>query len=61
MRRQKGFPAVAVSDASDLPDGRTVLVEVNDGYSLNPYGLESMEYAELLEVRWLEIAGETPR
>jgi hypothetical protein len=30
-----------------------VLVEVNEGYSLNPYGLESKEYAEFLEARWL--------
>ena len=33
------------------------LVEVNDGYSLSPYGLESMEYAELLEARWLQLVG----
>jgi hypothetical protein len=34
-----------------------VLVEVNEGYSLNPYGLEAMEYAELLEARWLQLMG----
>jgi hypothetical protein len=44
-------------DFGVLTDGRTVLVEVNEGYSLNPYGLESMEYSELLEARWAQLAG----
>lgn len=44
-------------DFGVLTDGRTVLVEVNEGYSLNPYGLESMEYAELLEARWAQLVG----
>jgi len=42
-------------DFGVLTDGRTVLVEVNEGYALNPYGLESSEYAELLEARWLQL------
>jgi hypothetical protein len=48
-------PAGFGIDFGILTDGRTVLVEVNEGYSLNPYGLESNEYAELLEARWLEL------
>jgi len=40
-----------------LTTGRTVLVEANEGYSLNPYGLEAMEYSELLEARWVQLAG----
>lgn len=50
-------PAGYGIDFGVLTDGRTVLVEVNEGYSLNPYGLESMEYAELLEARWLQLMG----
>lgn len=50
-------PAGYGIDFGVLTDGRTVLVEVNEGYSLNPYGLESMEYAELLEARWLQLVG----
>ncbi|HEX4607142.1 MAG TPA: ATP-grasp domain-containing protein [Urbifossiella sp.] len=53
----KAAPAGYGIDFGVLTDGRTVLVEVNEGYSLNPYGLESMEYAELLEARWLELVG----
>jgi hypothetical protein len=50
-------PAAYGIDFGVLTDGRTVLVEVNEGYSLNPYGLESMEYSELLEARWVQLAG----
>jgi hypothetical protein len=50
-------PAAYGIDFGVLTDGRTVLVEVNEGYSLNPYGLESMEYSELLEARWLQLMG----
>lgn len=50
-------PAGYGIDFGVLTNGQTVLVEVNEGYSLNPYGLESMEYAELLEARWLQLVG----
>jgi hypothetical protein len=50
-------PAGYGIDFGVLIDGKTVLVEVNDGYSLGPYGLESVEYAELLEARWLQLVG----
>jgi hypothetical protein len=50
-------PAGYGIDFGVLTDGRTVLVEVNEGYSLGPYGLEPMEYAELLEARWVELMG----
>ena len=50
-------PAAYGIDFGVLTDGRTVLVEVNEGCSLNPYGLESMEYSELLEARWAQLVG----
>jgi hypothetical protein len=50
-------PAGYGIDFGVLTDGRTVLVEVNEGYSLGPYGLEATEYAELLEARWLQLVG----
>jgi hypothetical protein len=53
----RAAPAGYGIDFGVLTDGRTVLVEVNEGYSLNPYGLESMEYAELLEARWAQLVG----
>lgn len=38
-------------------DGRTLLVEVNDGYSLGCYGLMHYDYAKLLSARWAELTG----
>ena len=52
-----GAPAGYAIDFGVLTDGRTVLVEVNDGYSLGSYGLNSVEYSELLEARWVELTG----
>lgn len=36
-------------------DGRTLLIEMNDGYSLGAYGLEPELYAKLLTARWAEL------
>ena len=38
-------------------DGRTLLVEVNDGYALGCYGLQHNLYAQLLSARWAELVG----
>lgn len=38
-------------------EGRTVLIEVNDGYSLGCYGLNEILYAKLLSARWAELTG----
>jgi ATP-grasp domain, R2K clade family 2 len=50
-------PAGYGIDFGVLTDGQTVLVEVNDGYALGSYGLNAVEYAELLEARWVQLAG----
>ncbi len=36
-------------------DGRTLLIEVNDAFSLGAYGLDSILYARMIEARWDEI------
>jgi len=36
-------------------DGRTILIEVNDGYALGCYGLFYIDYAKLLSARWAEL------
>lgn len=38
-------------------DGRTLLLEVNDGYALGSYGLFPLDYAKLLSARWAELTG----
>ena len=37
--------------------GRTLLVEVNDGFALGAYGLPPLLYARLLSARWSEMTG----
>lgn len=39
-------------DFAVLEDGQTVLVEVNEGFSLGCYGLPSLPYSSLIEARW---------
>ena len=38
-------------------DGQTLLVEINDAYSLGCYGLASIFYAKLISARWSELLG----
>lgn len=39
-------------------DGRTLLIEVNDGYSVGAYGLFFTDYAKLLAARWAQLTGQ---
>ena len=51
------MPAGCAMDFGVTDDGRTLLVEVNDGFSLGSYGLEDTLYAKLLTARWAELNG----
>lgn len=48
-------PAAYAMDFGVTDSGATILVEVNDGYSLGNYGLDSLLYAKLLSARWAEL------
>jgi hypothetical protein len=48
-------PQGYAADFGLAEDGRTLLVEVNDGYALGSYGLEPHAYAHLLAARWYEL------
>ena len=48
-------PAAYGIDFGVTPDGRTLLVEVNDAYALGCFGLKEVPYSEMLEARWLEL------
>ncbi|UYZ64121.1 ATP-grasp domain-containing protein [Hymenobacter weizhouensis] len=50
-------PAGYSLDVGLTDDGRTVVVEVNDGYSLGAYGLTPLSYAKLLSARWAQMTG----
>jgi hypothetical protein len=48
-------PAGYAIDFAVTSGGDTVLVEVNDGFSLGSYGLHPLLYSGLLEARWEEL------
>ena len=52
-----GMPAGCAMDFGVTDDGRTLLIEINDGFSLGTYGIEDTLYAKLLTARWAELNG----
>ncbi len=44
-------------DFGRTKDGRFIVIEANDGYSLGHYGLYPTDYAKLLAARWSEMVG----
>lgn len=54
----KSSPSGYSLDVGVTDDGRTLLVECNDGFSLGNYGLEHSLYTSLLTTRWLELMKE---
>jgi len=50
-------PAAYGLDFGVTADGRTLVVEANDGYALGNYGLRPAEYLRIVEARWAELAG----
>lgn len=53
----KTAPAGYAVDFGVTEDGRTILIEVNDGYALGSYGLLYYDYTKLLSARWAELTG----
>jgi hypothetical protein len=50
-------PAGYAADFGVTDTGATLLIEVNDGYSIGSYGLFSADYARLLASRWAQMTG----
>ncbi len=50
-------PAGYAADFGVTDKGETLLIEVNDGYSIGAYGLFSADYARLLASRWAQMTG----
>ena len=57
IRAYPKMPAGCALDFGVTDDGRTLLIEMNDGYSLGIYGLDPTLYARLLTARWAELNG----
>ncbi len=52
----RGAPHAYSLDWGVTDDGRTLLVEMNEGYALGHYGLPPVSYARFLAARWHQIA-----
>lgn len=50
-----GQPRGWALDVGVDAQGRTLVVEVNDGFALGAYGLTPLDYARLLSARWSEL------
>lgn len=57
VKEYKSAPNGYAIDFGVTSDGKTLLIEVNDGYSLGSYGLFYIDYAKLLSARWAELTG----
>lgn len=55
VREYSSAPSGYAIDFGLTKDGKTLLVEVNDGYALGEYGLFYLDYAKLLSARWCEL------
>jgi len=51
-------PAAYCLDWGITPEGKTLLVEMNDGFSFGHYGLPTISYARMLSARWHEMASQ---
>lgn len=55
MKRGKASYHAYCLDWGVTDDGRTLLVEMNDGYSFGHYGLPPASYARMLATRWHQL------
>lgn len=55
--RHNPLPIACSLDVGVTGDGRTILIEANDGFAMGNYGLAPRRYAELLRDRWDQIVG----
>lgn len=50
-------PKAYCLDFGVTDDGRTLLVEMNDGFAFGNYGMNCILYAKMIAARWWELAG----
>lgn len=57
VKTYSDIPAAYSLDFGVTDDGRTLLIEMNDGMAIGCYGLPDELYAKFLTARWAELAG----
>jgi hypothetical protein len=58
VRAFQSSPKAYALDFGLTDDGRLLIVEANEGYSIGSYGLFYVDYAKLLATRWCELTGQ---
>lgn len=53
-------PHACTLDFGVTKDGKTLLIEANDGFAFGGYGLGSITYARMLDARWRQVVGRPP-
>lgn len=53
--RYNSYPIAYAADFGITSDGQTLLIEINDAWSLGSYGLDSKIYANMLLHRWIQM------
>lgn len=53
--RYSSAPVAYALDFGVTDDGKTILIEANDAYSLGPYGFDSYNYTRMAILRWKQI------
>ena len=48
-------PVACSIDIGVIEDGKTILIECNDAYSLGSYGLDDFKYAKLISACWAQL------
>lgn len=61
LQSWKARPIACSMDWGVTNDNRTLLIEVNDAYSLGCYGLNPLLYAPMIADRWFELTGHEGR
>ena len=57
LQKYREIPSGCALDFGVADDGRTLLVEMNDGFAIGCYGLDPVLYAKMLYARWAELVG----
>lgn len=57
VERYESAPIGYGMDWAVTDEGRTLLVEVNDGFALGNYGVPGHQYTALIECRWRQLMG----
>lgn len=57
---KNNVPHACTIDFGVTSEGKTLIIEVNEGFAFGNYGLGSITYARMLDARWRQLVGHPP-